>query len=67
MEEWLKKGIQDWKKNMTIKKEREKKQLEFEHTQAGKKFLLTETKKATNEVADGIEEFERNPRNSSKY
>lgn len=29
MEEWLRKGIEDWKKNMMIKKERERKTLEF--------------------------------------
>ena len=27
MEEWLQKGVEDWKKNQTIKKEREKKEL----------------------------------------
>ena len=31
MEEWLRKGIEDWKKNMMIKKEWERKQLEFEY------------------------------------
>lgn len=31
MEEWLQKGVEDWKKNQTIKKEREKKELEFEY------------------------------------
>ena len=29
MEEWQQKGVDDWKKNQTIKKEREKKDLEF--------------------------------------
>lgn len=34
MEEWLQKGVEDWKKNQTIKKEREKKDLDFEYKQA---------------------------------
>ena len=30
MEEWLQKGVEDWKKNQTTKKDRERKELEFE-------------------------------------
>jgi hypothetical protein len=52
MEEWLRKGIEDWKKNMMIKKERERKTLEFEYKQADKykTFTMTQVNKATNEV-----------------
>jgi hypothetical protein len=31
MEEWLQKGVEDWKKNQSIKKDRERRQLEFEY------------------------------------
>lgn len=31
MEEWLQKGVEDWKQNMSYKKEREQSQLEFEY------------------------------------
>ena len=34
MEEWLHKGVEDWKQNMAYKKEREQSQLEFEYKQA---------------------------------
>ena len=34
MEEWLQKGVEDWKQNMAYKKEREQGQLEFEYKQA---------------------------------
>jgi hypothetical protein len=34
MEEWLAKGVEDWKQNMAYKKEREQSQLEFEYKQA---------------------------------
>lgn len=61
MEEWLKKGIDDWKKNMMIKREREKKQLEFEYSQTQKfqKFTMTQIQKATDEVENGIDQFEQ--------
>jgi len=29
MEEWMQKGVEDWKKNQTIKKDRERRDLEF--------------------------------------
>lgn len=60
MEEWLRKGIEDWKRNQTVKKEREKKQLEFEFKQTKniEKFTMTQIKSAVNEVSDGIAEFE---------
>lgn len=61
MEEWLRKGIEDWKKNQTTKKEREKKQLEFEFKQTKKieSFTMTQVNMAVNEVTSGIEEFEQ--------
>lgn len=31
MEEWMQKGAEDWKKNQMIKKERERRDLEFEY------------------------------------
>ena len=60
MEEWLRKGIEDWKKNMLIKKERERKTLEFEYTQAEKYKASTmrQVQKGTMEVTDGIDDFE---------
>lgn len=62
MEEWLRKGIEDWKKNQTSKKEREKKQLEFEFTQTKtiEKYTVTQIQQAVHEVTDGIDEFENN-------
>lgn len=64
MEEWLRKGIEDWKKNQTSKKDREKKQLEFEFTQTKQieKFTVTQIKHAVHEVSDGIDDFENNLR-----
>lgn len=61
MEEWLQKGVEDWKQNMSYKKEREQSQLEFEYKQAHK-FNETTVKKieeATVEVNDGINQFEQ--------
>jgi hypothetical protein len=64
MEEWLRKGIEDWKKNMMIKKERERKSLEFTYkeTQKYQNFTMTKINEATNEVLHGIDEFEENLR-----
>lgn len=65
MEEWLQKGVEDWKQNMTYKKEREQSQLEFEYKQAHK-FNETTVKKieeATCEVNDGITAFENTLKN----
>lgn len=61
MEEWLRKGIEDWKKNMLIKKERERKTLEFEYTQADKykTYTLKQVEKGTQEVEAGIDDFEQ--------
>lgn len=42
MEEWLAKGVDDWKQNMTIKREREATQLEFDFTQAEKYNKVTQ-------------------------
>lgn len=62
MEEWLRKGIEDWRHNQTIRKERERKQLEFEFKQTKK--IETKTVKMVNtaksEVVDGIDKFEQN-------
>lgn len=56
MEEWLQKGVEDWKQNMAYKKEREQGQLEFEYKQAQKFNAITVDKieSATAEVIDGI-------------
>ena len=61
MEEWLHKGVEDWKQNMAYKKEREQSQLEFEYKQAQKFNQLTVQKieEATVEVQNGIEQFEQ--------
>jgi hypothetical protein len=36
MEEWLQKGVQDWQKNHQIKKNRERRELEFEYKETEK-------------------------------
>lgn len=61
MEEWQQKGVGDWKANQTIKKERERKQLEFEYKQAEKYNHLTTKKvdEANREVNEGINQFEQ--------
>ena len=61
MEEWLQKGVEDWKQNMAYKKEREQGQLEFEYKQAQKFNAITVDKieSATAEVIDGIAQFEQ--------
>lgn len=61
MEEWLQKGVEDWKQNMVKKKEREAAQLEFEYKQAEKynKMALTKIEDADREVNDGISKFEQ--------
>jgi hypothetical protein len=62
MEEWLAKGVEDWKTNMSIKREREAATLEFDFTQAEKYNELTKARlqEAQEEVALGIDAFERN-------
>ena len=61
MDEWLQKGVGDWTKNQTIKKERERKQLEFEYKQAEQlnNFTMRKIDDSSKEVNDGIAEFER--------
>ena len=61
MEEWQQKGVDDWKKNQTTKKEREKRDLEFEYKMAETYNNLTMRKidEATKEVNDGINNFEK--------
>ena len=60
MEEWLQKGVEDWKQNMAYKKEREQAQLEFEFKQATKfnNMTINKIEQATHEVKDGISAFE---------
>lgn len=57
MEEWQQKGVSDWKVNQSIKKDRERKQLEFEYKQAEKynKFTMTKVEDANKEVNEGIQ------------
>lgn len=61
MEEWLQKGVDDWKQNQVLKKEREAGQLEFEYKQAEKynKLALTKLEDADREVNEGISKFEQ--------
>ena len=60
MEEWNVKGVEDWKKNQTIKKYRERTHLEFEYKQAKKFNEVTMRKidEANKEVHEGISNFE---------
>jgi hypothetical protein len=44
MEEWLAKGVDDWKTNMEVKRTREATQLEFDFTQAEKYNKVTQDK-----------------------
>lgn len=62
MEEWLAKGVEDWKTNMNVKKDREAATLEFDFTQAEKynNHAQKKLKEAQDEVQDGIKNFERN-------
>ena len=62
MEEWLRKGIEDWKKNQTMKKDREGKQLQYEFTLTKKieNQTMTQINKAVSEVTAGIDDFENN-------
>lgn len=61
MEEWLQKGVEDWKNNQTIKKDRERRELEFEYKQAEQFNSLTMRKvdEANKEVHEGISNFEQ--------
>lgn len=61
MEEWLQKGVQDWQKNQTIKKDRERRDLEFEYKETEKyhKLALKKIEEASKEVTDGISQFEK--------
>ena len=61
MEEWNQKGAEDWNVNQQIKKERERKALEFDYKQVEKyrTFTMNKINDATREVNDGIEEFEK--------
>ncbi len=67
MEEWLQKGVQDWQKNQTLKKERERRDLEFEYKETEKyhQLALTKIDEASKEVQDGISQFEKSIK--SKY
>jgi hypothetical protein len=61
MEEWLQKGVQDWQKNQQIKKDRERRDLEFEYKETEKyhQLALTKIDEASKEVNEGIAKFER--------
>ena len=56
MEEWMQKGAEDWKKNQIIKKERERRDLEFEYQQTEKfnNYTMRLINDANNEVHEGI-------------
>lgn len=64
MEEWQQKGVEDWKQNQAIKKDRERRQLEFEFKQTDKikNFTMNKINEANSEVNEGIEKFERSLR-----
>jgi len=66
MEEWLHKGVQDWKKNQSSKREREQRQLEFDYKQAQKYNKLANEKldASSKEVHEGIEQFENTLRSN---
>jgi len=61
MEEWLQKGVQDWSKNQQLKKDRERRDLEFEYkeTENYHQLALRKIDEASKEVNDGIEQFEK--------
>ena len=61
MEEWQQKGVEDWKKNQQIKKDREKRMLEFEYKQAQtfNTGTMRKISEANREVLDGINHFEQ--------
>ena len=60
MEQWLQKGVEDWKVNQMRKKDREAAQLEFEFKQAEKynSIAMEKLDDASREVHEGIEQFE---------
>lgn len=60
MEEWLQKGVEDWKKNQTSKKDREHRDLEFQYKQAEQfnNFTNQKIEEAGKEVHEGISKFE---------
>lgn len=66
MEEWLQKGVQDWQKNQTLKKNRERRDLEFEYKETEKyhQLALTKIDEASKEVNDGISQFEKTLKNN---
>ena len=61
MEEWMQKGVEDWKKNQTIKKDRERRDLEFQYKQAEmfNDMTMAKINEAHTEVHDGIAAFEQ--------
>lgn len=61
MEEWQQKGIEEWKKNQTLMKDRQRRTLEFEYTQAKnyKDVTMKKVSSATEEVHGGIDAFEK--------
>jgi hypothetical protein len=61
MEEWMQKGTEQWKVNMTKKREREAGQLTFDLSQAEKfnNQVHAKLEEASAEVFDGIDKFEK--------
>ena len=61
MEDWEQKGVQEWKKNMELKKKREEMELMFKLKQVEKSQAKNETfyAKTKTEAMDHIEEFEK--------
>ena len=57
--------MQDWQKNQTLKKERERRDLDIEYKETEKyhKIAITKIEEATKEVNDDIKQFERNLKN----
>lgn len=60
MEEWQQNGVENWKKNMQIKKEREERELQFTYkqTQKFRETTLNKVQGETGEVLGGIDKFE---------
>ena len=66
MGEWLQKGVHDWEKNQSLKKQRERTDLEYEYKETEKfhKLALTKISEAGREVTEGIASFEKSLKNT---
>ncbi len=53
--------MQDWQKNQTLKKDRERRDLEFEYKETEKyhQLALNKIDEASREVSEGIDKFEK--------